>query len=103
MVQDDANYASLSPVSLLSRYCHFCQHVKVRASSMLACENHECSRRFCEHCLLTHLGEDVNPMSSDAWTMVDGKVSLFVTHPFTSHHLFAWAVYVRTVVIEIAS
>jgi len=57
-----------------NKYCHFCQHVKVRASSMLACENKECSRRFCEHCLLTHLGEDVNPMSSDAWQMVDGKV-----------------------------
>ena len=82
-------YASHTCFHSLSRYCHFCQHVKVRASSMLACENHECSRRFCEHCLLTHLGEDVNPMSSDAWTMVDGKVPLFVTHPFTSHHLFA--------------
>ena len=57
-----------------NRYCHFCQHVKVRASSMLACENPECSRRFCEHCLLTHLGEDVDPMSSDAWTTVNGKV-----------------------------
>jgi hypothetical protein len=41
---------------------------------MLACENQECSRRFCEHCLLTHLGEDVDPMSSDAWTMNNGKV-----------------------------
>jgi hypothetical protein len=41
---------------------------------MLACENQECSRRFCEHCLLTHLGEDVDPMSSDAWSMVNGKV-----------------------------
>jgi len=57
-----------------NKYCHFCQHVKVRASSMLACENQECSRRFCEHCLLTHLSEDVDPMSSDAWQMVDGKV-----------------------------
>ena len=56
-----------------NKYSHFCQHVKVRASSMLACENSECSRRFCEHCLLTHLGEDVDPMSSQAWTMVDGK------------------------------
>jgi len=44
---------------------------------MLACENQECSRRFCEHCLLTHLGEDVDPMSSDAWTMVNGKVLFF--------------------------
>ena len=46
---------------------------------MLACENQECSRRFCEHCLLTHLGEDVDPMSSDAWTMVNGKVLFFET------------------------
>ncbi|KAJ1489027.1 hypothetical protein T484DRAFT_1886376 [Baffinella frigidus] len=56
-----------------NKYCHFCQHVKVRASSMLACENKECCRRFCEHCLLTHLGETVEPMSSDAWNMVGGK------------------------------
>lgn len=56
-----------------NKYCHFCQHVKVRASSMLACENQECCRRFCEHCLLTHLKEDVDPMSSDAWSMTDGK------------------------------
>mmetsp|Transcript_7037 Transcript_7037/g.13579 ORF Transcript_7037/g.13579 Transcript_7037/m.13579 type:complete len:222 (+) Transcript_7037:353-1018(+) len=56
-----------------NKYCHFCQHVKVRASSMLACENLECCRRFCEHCLLTHLNENVDPMSSDAWTLVDGK------------------------------
>ncbi len=48
--------------------------VQVRASSMLACENAECCRRFCEHCLLTHLNEDVDPMSSDAWSIVDGKV-----------------------------
>jgi len=40
---------------------------------MLACENQECCRRFCEHCLLTHLNENVDPMSSDAWTLVDGK------------------------------
>ena len=63
-----------SDYTVTNRYCHFCQHVKVRASSMLACENQECSRRFCEHCLLTHLGEDVDPMSSDAWSMVNGKV-----------------------------
>uniref|UniRef100_A0A7S4M133 RING-type domain-containing protein n=1 Tax=Guillardia theta TaxID=55529 RepID=A0A7S4M133_GUITH len=56
-----------------NKYCHFCQHVKVRASSMLACGNQECCRRFCEHCLLTHLNDDVDPMSSEAWTMIDGK------------------------------
>mmetsp|Transcript_31042 Transcript_31042/g.99591 ORF Transcript_31042/g.99591 Transcript_31042/m.99591 type:complete len:426 (-) Transcript_31042:114-1391(-) len=56
-----------------NKYCHFCQHVKVRASSMLACENPECCRRFCEHCLLTHLNEDVDPMSSDAWSISNGK------------------------------
>jgi len=47
---------------------------------MLACENQECCRRFCEHCLQTHLNEDVDPMSSEAWTLVDGKV-------LTLHHL----------------
>ena len=56
-----------------NKYCHFCQHVKVRASSMLACSNSECSRRFCEHCLLTHLAEDVDPVSSDAWVVISGK------------------------------
>ena len=56
-----------------NKYCHFCQHVKVRASSMLACSNTECSRRFCEHCLLTHLAEDVDPSTSDAWINVNGK------------------------------
>jgi hypothetical protein len=41
-----------------NKYCHFCQHIKVkRASSMLACENRGCNRRFCEHCLQTHLGD----------------------------------------------
>eukprot|EP00960_Hanusia_phi_P067709 766683-Hanusia_phi.AAC.9 len=50
--------------------------MQVRASSMLACGNQECSRRFCEHCLLTHLNDDVDPMSSDAWSMLDGKVNL---------------------------
>lgn len=61
---------------------------------MLACENQECSRRFCEHCLQTHLNEDVDPMSSDAWTLVDGKVtttyvppsSLLSSHPATHPH-----------------
>jgi hypothetical protein len=86
-----------SPATLTSanhnKYCHFCQHVKVkdirvlctagrrshldsqvRASSMLACQNPECCRRFCEHCLVTHLNEDVDPMSSCAWSLLDGKV-----------------------------
>ena len=41
-----------------NKYCHFCQHVKVkRATSMLACENAECARRFCEHCLTIHLND----------------------------------------------
>jgi len=66
-----------SPATLTSanhnKYCHFCQHVKVRASSMLACQNPECCRRFCEHCLVTHLNEDVDPMSSCAWSLLDGK------------------------------
>jgi hypothetical protein len=39
---------------------------------MLACSNAECSRRFCEHCLLTHLSEDVDPSCSDAWVNVAG-------------------------------
>ena len=30
-----------------NKYCHFCQHIKVkRASSMIACENRGCNRRF---------------------------------------------------------
>mmetsp|Transcript_13065 Transcript_13065/g.32034 ORF Transcript_13065/g.32034 Transcript_13065/m.32034 type:complete len:534 (-) Transcript_13065:743-2344(-) len=74
---DDDGTAQDSPATCTSanhnKYCHFCQHVKVRASSMLACENQECCRRFCEHCLLTHLKEDVDPMSSDAWSLLDGK------------------------------
>ncbi len=36
-----------------NKYCHFCQHVKLRSSAMLACSNRGCSRRFCEHCLVT--------------------------------------------------
>jgi hypothetical protein len=57
------------------RCCHVCQHAKVGASSTLACENKECCSRFCEHCLLALLGETVEPdMSSDAWSMVSGKV-----------------------------
>lgn len=53
-----------------NKYCHFCQHVKVkRATSMLACVNQECARRFCEHCLVTHL-KDAAPKPHEAagWT-----------------------------------
>jgi len=50
-----------------NKYCHFCQHVKVRASGMLACCNKDCTRRFCEHCLSKSIGDDVNPQTSDAW------------------------------------
>ena len=64
---------ALTPLSC-HRYCHFCQHVKVRAASMLSCENEECSRRFCQHCLLVHIQEDMDPSSSASWTHVDGKV-----------------------------
>jgi len=46
---------------------------QVRASSMLACSIPECSRRFCEHCLLTHLAEEVDPCSSSSWVVVGGK------------------------------
>ncbi|EKX52465.1 hypothetical protein GUITHDRAFT_133552 [Guillardia theta CCMP2712] len=48
-----------------NKYCHFCQHIKVkRASSMLACENRGCNRRFCEHCLNTHIAD---PSSTVEW------------------------------------
>jgi len=50
-----------------NKYCHFCQHVKVRASGMLACCNKDCTRRFCEHCLSKSIGDDVNPQTSTAW------------------------------------
>jgi len=50
-----------------NKYCHFCQHVKVRASGMLACCNKDCTRRFCEHCLSKSIGDDVNPQTSNAW------------------------------------
>ena len=50
-----------------NKYCHFCQHVKVRASGMLACCNKDCTRRFCEHCLSKSIGDDVNPQTSSAW------------------------------------
>lgn len=55
-----------------------------RATSMLACENSECARRFCEHCLLTHLG-DTLPQDT-RWPMTFGtnvsclSVCLFVQH-----------------------
>ena len=52
------------------KYCHFCQHVKIRISSMLGCQNPSCMRRFCRHCLITHLGEDEADMDTDAQ---DGK------------------------------
>jgi len=39
-----------------NKYCHFCQHVKVkRASSMISCDNRGCNRRFCDYCLNTHV------------------------------------------------
>ena len=90
--KEDESGAPEETASSHNKYCHFCQHVKikkVRSNSMRACGNHDCSRRFCEYCLLTHLGEDLNPMSSDAWIMVDGKVYLFLlctctnTNPFS--------------------
>ena len=56
--------------------------LQVRASSMLACQNSECCRRFCEHCLVTHLNEDVDPMSSCAWSLLDGKVKIYTSMPF---------------------
>uniref|UniRef100_A0A7S0W794 RING-type domain-containing protein n=1 Tax=Hemiselmis tepida TaxID=464990 RepID=A0A7S0W794_9CRYP len=52
--------AADSPATLTNanhnKYCHFCQHVKVkRASSMISCDNKGCNRRFCEYCLNTHV------------------------------------------------
>uniref|UniRef100_A0A7S0HAD0 RING-type domain-containing protein n=1 Tax=Hanusia phi TaxID=3032 RepID=A0A7S0HAD0_9CRYP len=47
-----------SPVESASsnKYCHFCQHVKVkRSTSMLSCS--QCDRRYCEYCLRVHLCE----------------------------------------------
>eukprot|EP00293_Proteomonas_sulcata_P019747 CAMPEP_0184303188 /NCGR_PEP_ID=MMETSP1049-20130417/12972_1 /TAXON_ID=77928 /ORGANISM="Proteomonas sulcata, Strain CCMP704" /LENGTH=690 /DNA_ID=CAMNT_0026614649 /DNA_START=96 /DNA_END=2168 /DNA_ORIENTATION=+ len=55
------------PAAKHNKYCHFCQHVKVRASGMLACSNKDCTRRFCEHCLSKSIGDDVNPQTSNAW------------------------------------
>jgi hypothetical protein len=46
---------------------------QVRASSMLACEDMECCRRFCEHCLLTHLNEDIDRATSNSWSLTNGK------------------------------
>eukprot|EP00960_Hanusia_phi_P032524 749899-Hanusia_phi.AAC.2 len=57
-----------------NKYCHFCQHVKVRSSSMLACGNYECSRRYCEQCLLIHLNENATEQLSEGWSVVAGKV-----------------------------
>ena len=57
-----------------NKYCHFCQHVKVkRATSMLACENTECARRFCEHCLKTHLSNVTPSDGMGINDLVDGK------------------------------
>mmetsp|Transcript_1393 Transcript_1393/g.3048 ORF Transcript_1393/g.3048 Transcript_1393/m.3048 type:complete len:711 (-) Transcript_1393:240-2372(-) len=58
---------SSSQAAKHNKYCHFCQHVKVRASGMLACCNKDCTRRFCEHCLSKSIGDDVNPQTSNAW------------------------------------
>jgi len=46
-----------------NKYCHFCQHVKVKASAMLACSNKGCARRFCEQCLVKQLGDNLDPSS----------------------------------------
>lgn len=52
--------ASVEDASAYNKYCHFCQHVKVKsASSMIACENRGCNRRFCQHCLSTHVADPV--------------------------------------------
>ena len=47
---------------------------------MLACGNYECSRRYCEQCLLIHLNENATEQPSEGWSIVAGKVSesLFV-------------------------
>jgi hypothetical protein len=47
---------SNGPAENYNKYCHFCQHVKIkRPDSMYACQSDRCSRRFCEHCLNVHL------------------------------------------------
>jgi hypothetical protein len=59
-----------------NKYCHFCQHVKVkRATSMLACENTECARRFCEHCLKTHFSTVTPSDGKGVHELIDGKWS----------------------------
>jgi len=50
-----------------NKYCHFCQHVKLRASAMMACETKGCARRYCEHCLTTQLKDDLCKESSSSW------------------------------------
>ena len=74
-VEQAAAAAAGGPVaedgSAHNKYCHFCQHIKVkRASSMLACENRGCNRRFCEHCLQTHLGDTA--AGAPAWRAANG-------------------------------
>jgi len=55
-----ASSTGAEDASAHNKYCHFCQHIKVkRASSMIACENRGCNRRFCEHCLNTHVADPV--------------------------------------------
>lgn len=49
-----------------NKYCHFCQHIKVKkAKSMRACTNPECARRFCEHCLSVHMSEALESLERD--------------------------------------
>ena len=52
---------------------------------MLACSNSECSRRFCEHCLLTHLNEDVDPTTSTSWITVSETTSRTQSHRSRTH------------------
>ena len=50
-----------------NKYCHFCQHIKVKkAKSMRACTNPECARRFCEHCLSVHMSEILETYDVDS-------------------------------------
>jgi len=52
--------ASVEDASAYNKYCHFCQHVKVKStSSMIACENRGCNRRFSQHCLSIHVADSV--------------------------------------------
>jgi len=45
-----------SPREAHNKYCHFCQHEKVKhTTSMYACSIPECQRRYCEYCLRVHL------------------------------------------------